>query len=119
MYMYVIVDFIGMCLLQLQGARTKFITPPSGFSQSRRNIDVTWRHTLSPRYIERDMQIGNGNPLKMPIIGYFGPPPQKKYIYIYKNQKTYFGPKSTSVTDLITNRRILAHSGTWTWVFLI
>ena len=31
-------------------------------------FDVTWRHTLNPRYTQCQ-KIGNGNPLKMPIIG--------------------------------------------------
>ena len=34
-----------------------FITPPTSFSQSRRSIDVTWRHTLSPRYTQRQKPV--------------------------------------------------------------
>ena len=30
-----------------------FITSPISFSQSCRSIDVTWRHTMSPRYTQR------------------------------------------------------------------
>ena len=33
------------------------ITPPTSFSQSRRSIDVTWRHTLSPRYTQRQPEV--------------------------------------------------------------
>ena len=33
------------------------ITPPTSFSQSRRSIDVTWRHTLSPGYTQRQKSV--------------------------------------------------------------
>ena len=34
-----------------------FTTPLSSFSQSHRSIDVTWRHTLSPRYTRRQKTV--------------------------------------------------------------
>ena len=34
-----------------------FITPPTSLSQWRRTIDVTWRHTLSPRYTKRQKSV--------------------------------------------------------------
>ena len=33
------------------------ITPPTSFSQSRHSIDVTWRHTLSPRCTQRQKSV--------------------------------------------------------------
>ena len=33
------------------------ITPRTSFSQSRRNIDVTWRYTLRPRYTQRQKSV--------------------------------------------------------------
>ena len=36
---------------------TKHITPPTSFSQSRHSIDVTWRHTLSPRCTQRQKSV--------------------------------------------------------------
>ena len=35
----------------------RFITPPTSFSQSRHSIDVTWRHTLSPRCTQRQKSV--------------------------------------------------------------
>ena len=34
-----------------------FITPPTSFSRSRHSIDVTWRHTLSPRCTQRQNSV--------------------------------------------------------------
>ena len=34
-----------------------FITPPTSFSQSLQSIDVTWRHTLSPRCTQRQKSV--------------------------------------------------------------
>ena len=36
---------------------SSIITPPTSFSQSRHSIDVTWRHTLSPRCTQRQKSV--------------------------------------------------------------
>ena len=51
------------CLPVSAIACLRIITPTTRFSQSRRSIYVTWRHTLSPRYTPMS-KIGNGNPNK-------------------------------------------------------
>ena len=47
-------------IIELSGGHhiiTCFITPPTSFSQSRHSIDITWRHTLSPRYTQRQKSV--------------------------------------------------------------
>ena len=38
-------------------AINSIITPPTSFSQSRHSVDVTWRHTLSPRCTQRQTSV--------------------------------------------------------------
>ena len=42
---------------QCNDVLSTFITPPTSFSQSRHSIDVTWRHTLSPRCTQRQKSV--------------------------------------------------------------
>ena len=43
----------GVWLPRTLGGPPSIITSPTSFSQSRRSTDVTWRHTLGPRYTWR------------------------------------------------------------------
>ena len=82
------------------------ITPPTTFSQLRRSIDVTWRHILSPRYIQRQKSVTGihwkrllSAKQRLSAWSILRPhPPQ-----ILQNFTNLLWAQSTLETDLITN----------------
>ena len=69
--------FFSYCLFHgcfTSHPRMSFITPPTSFSLSRRSIDVTWRHTLSPRYTQHQKSwSSSGRVVKLLACGERGP----------------------------------------------
>ena len=104
------------------------ITPPTSCSQSRRSFDVTWRHTMSPKYTQRQKSVTGihwkcllsakyrfrcdefvirpvtdvlrTNSRFVKCVGGSPPPPP----HTHANFTILLWARSTSVTDLITNK---------------
>ena len=51
------IQFLNVAFALIFAPTKLLITPPTSFSQSRHSIDVTWRHTLSPRCTQRQKSV--------------------------------------------------------------